>query len=450
MIRNPMAEFPTKASGLIDRCMRQFVLRGLRRISDGAVHLVDGDARARFGTEGSLAATVRVRASRFYRQLLLGGSLGGAAAYMRGDWDCDDLTTLFRILVRNQAALNDLDGPGSRLFRWLQQAVHRWNANTRLGSQRNIRAHYDLGNDFFQLWLDDTWAYSCGIFRSATTTLAEASREKFDRTCRKLALGSGDQLLEIGSGWGGFAVHAAQHCCCRVTTTTVSRAQFELARERIGEAGLADQIDLRLEDYRDLQGQFDKLVSIEMIEAVGHEFLDTYFRQCAALLKPAGSMLLQAIVMPDRGYQRYLGSIDFIRRYIFPGGCLPSVASILESVGRVSRFRLVHLEDMAPHYAETLRRWRANLARRLQEAKELGYSTNLLRLWQYYLCYCEAAFEERHVGVVQMVFDNYACRRDPLAITQAAATSYHSGFSSSGADATVDSRPTARAVGSAL
>jgi cyclopropane-fatty-acyl-phospholipid synthase len=218
-------------------------------------------------------------------------------------------------------------------------------------------------------------------------------------------------------------MHAAERFGCRVTTTTISREQFELANQRIQSAGLGSQVSLLLQDYRDLAGQFDKLVSIEMIEAVGHEYLDNYFQQCSRLLKPQGSMLLQAIVMPERGYQKYLQSVDFIRRYIFPGGCLPSVASILDSVGRVSRLRLVHLEDMAPHYAETLRRWRANLRDRLEDVRRLGCSDEFIRLWHYYLSYCEAAFEERRVGVVQMVFDNHACRRDPLSITQAAAES---------------------------
>jgi len=400
--------------------MRWLAFRGLRRITDGTIGIQDSAANSQFGQESSWHATVRVRDPRFYRQLLLGGSLAASAAFVRGEWECDDLTTLFRILVRNQTAAHGLDGRWSRMSRWIQQVIHRWHANTRAGSRDNIRAHYDLGNEFFRLWLDDTWAYSCGIFPSSAATLRDASLEKFDRVCRKLALRGDDHLLEIGAGWGGLAIHAAERFGCRVTTTTISREQFELANQRIQSAGLGGQISLRFQDYRDLAGQFDKLVSIEMIEAVGHEYLDHYFHQCSKLLKPQGSMLLQAIVMPERGYRQYLRSVDFIRRYIFPGGCLPSIASILDSVGRVSRLRLVHLEDMAPHYAETLRRWRANLQDRLEDVRRLGYPDELVRLWNYYLCYCEAAFEERHVGVVQMVFDNHACRRDPLAIAQVA------------------------------
>lgn len=414
---------PVKAPRFFDRLLRRLAFRGLRRITDGSIEVQDATTHSQFGNESPLRASVGVRDPRFYRGLLLGGSVGAAAAFSRGQWDCDDLTTLFRILIRNQPAAQDLDGYWSRFSRWIYQGIHRWHANTKAGSRDNIRAHYDLGNDFFRLWLDDTWAYSCGIFRSAQATLRDASLEKFDRVCRKLALRGDDHLLEIGAGWGGLALHAAERFGCQVTTTTISREQSDVANQRIHSAGLGDQIRLLRQDYRDLAGQFDKLVSIEMIEAVGHEYLDHYFRQCGKLLKPQGSMLLQAIVMPERGHQQYLRSVDFIRRYIFPGGCLPSVASILESVGRVSRLRLVHLEDLAPHYAETLRRWRANLQDRLEDVKRLGYSAEFIRLWNYYLCYCEAAFEERHVGVVQMVFDNHACRRDPLAIAQAAAES---------------------------
>jgi cyclopropane-fatty-acyl-phospholipid synthase len=411
--------FPPKTTQvlrLFDRLMRRLALRSLRQISDGKLEVRDGEAISTFGKQSSFHATVNVRDPRFYRQLLFGGSLAASEAFVRGEWDCDDLTTLFRLLVRNQAAGDDLDGLGSRLSRWIYQRVHRWHANTKGGSRDNIRAHYDLGNEFFRLWLDDTWAYSCGIFSAGTTTLHDASLEKCERVCRKLDLRGDDHLLEIGAGWGGLAMHAAENFGCRVTTTTISREQFELANQRIQAAGLSGQINLLLQDYRDLAGRFDKLVSIEMIEAVGHEYLDTYFAQCSKLLKPQGSLLLQAIVMPERGYQQYLRSVDFIRRYIFPGGCLPSVSSILDSVGRTSRLRLVHLEDMAPHYAETLRRWRANLHDRLDDVRRLGYPDEFIRLWNYYLCYCEAAFEERYVGVVQMVFDNHACQRDPLAI----------------------------------
>lgn len=411
------------APGPIDRMFRRLVLGQLQQCRDGAIFVEENSAVTRLGAGGDLSTTVRINDPRLYRRMLLGGSLAADDGYVRGQWDCDNLTALFRLVLRNQAAADGLDGRWSRFGNWAQRFIHRCRANTKAGSRRNIRAHYDLGNDFFECWLDETWAYSCGIFSSPADTLGNASLEKFDRVCRKLALRAEDRLLEIGAGWGGMAIHAAGQYGCRVAAATISQQQFELAERRIRQAGLDQRVDLLFEDYRDLQGSFDKLVSIEMIEAVGHEFLDAYLGKCGQLLKPDGSMLLQAIVMPERGYRQYLDSVDFIRRYVFPGGCLPSLASILESAGRTTRLRLVHLEDLAPHYAETLRRWRANLYERREEIRSRGYSEELLRLWEYYLCYCEAGFEERRVGVVQLVFDNYACRRDPLEVGLAAARS---------------------------
>lgn len=409
------------APGFVDRLARRLVVRRLSGLRGGEIMIDDVTGVSRLGTAGDLHATLHVRNPRFYRQAILGGSLAAAMSYVGGDWECNNLTDLFRLFVRNQAAARSLDSGWSRTTQLIHRLVHRWHANSRNGSRRNISAHYDLGNDFFQLWLDDTCAYSSGIFSSPEATLRDASIEKFDRVCRKLDLRPGDHLLEIGTGWGGLAIHAAEHYGCRVTTTTISKQQFDLASRRIEAAGLADRITLLLQDYRDLTGRFDKLVSIEMIEAVGHQYLDTYFRKCGELLKSDGSMLLQAIVMPERRYHEYLHSVDFIRRYIFPGGCLPSIATILESVGRVSNMRFVHAEDFGPHYAETLRRWRKNFLKRLADAQRLGYSEELSRLWNYYLCYCEAAFEERHVGVVQIQFDNYQCRRDTIQIGSRAA-----------------------------
>jgi cyclopropane-fatty-acyl-phospholipid synthase len=407
--------------GLMDRLTRGLLLRKLDAFRDGEIRIEEPYGATQLGERGELHATVRVHVPRFYRRLVLGGSLGAAESYKCGDWDCDNLTDLFRLFVRNRNAAQKLEGWCSQAVRWTKRLTHRWRANTRTGSRRNIRAHYDLGNDFFQLWLDKTWAYSCGVFASAETTLHEASVEKFDRACRKLDLHSSDHLLEIGTGWGGLALHAAEHYGCRVTTTTISDQQYELARRRIDAAGLAGRITLLRDDYRSLQGRFDKLVSIEMIEAVGHEYLDTFFRKCSELLKPEGSLLIQAIVMPERNYRDYLHSVDFIRHYIFPGGCLPSVGAMLESIGRVSEMRLVHVEDFSPHYAETLRRWRQAFQEQVAEVRQRGYSQELVRLWNYYLCYCEAAFEERHVGVVQIQCDQAGCHRDPVDISTRAA-----------------------------
>lgn len=407
--------------GLIDRTLRKFVTARLAGLKHGAIQLCDAGGMTTFGSTADLVASLIVHHPRFFRRAALGGTLCVAESYLQGDWDCDDLPSLFRIFIRNREAADELDHGAAWIVGLLNRAVHRLRSNTRAGSRRNVAAHYDLGNDFYRLWLDETLAYSSGIFCSPDATLAAASTEKFDRVCRKLDLQPDDELLEIGTGWGGFALHAANHYGCRVTTTTISKRQFETSRERIAASGAADRINLLLSDYRDLDGRFDKLASIEMIEAVGHQYLDTYFKRCSELLKPDGTFVLQAIVMPDRGYQQYLRSVDFIQRYVFPGGCLPSVGAMVKSVARSTDFRLVHVEDFAPHYAETLRRWRSAFLAQRENVRALGYDERFFRLWNYYLCYCEAAFEERSVGVVQIQLDKPGCRRDPLKIGRAAA-----------------------------
>jgi len=407
--------------GMFDRIARRVMTQQLGNLQRGQLSLEDAASKTLLGEPSDLSVKLRVHRSSFFRDAVLGGTLSVAESYLRGDWDCDDLTSLFRIFVRNSQTGDRLDrgiarlvGMGNRLFHW-------WRANSRGGSRRNIHAHYDLGNRFFRLWLDDTMAYSSGIFRSADSTLHEASTEKFDRVCRKLELKPSDEVLEIGTGWGGFALHAAGEYGSHVTTTTISQEQHDAARARFVEAGLAQRITLLQSDYRELAGQFDKLVSIEMIEAVGHRYLDSYFRRCGQLLRPDGSMVLQAIVMPEGRHAQYLRTVDFIQRYIFPGGCLPSLAAMLESAGRTTDLRFVHAEDFAPHYAETLRRWRRAFQACEGEVRELGYSNEFIRMWNYYLCYCEAAFEERYIGVLHVQFDKPECRRDPIRLSDQAA-----------------------------
>ncbi len=403
-----------KPIGIVDRSARRLVARRLYELRRGTVTLVDQSGTKGFGESADLAATINVNRPRFFRDAVVGGTMSVGESYLRGDWDCDDLTSLFRIFVRNRSATNRFDSTVARWVGWSHRFYHWLRSNTRTGSRRNIEAHYDLGNDFFRLWLDETLAYSCGIFQTSSDSLRDASQEKFDRACRKLDLHPSDHVLEIGTGWGGFAIHAASKYGCRVTTTTISKEQFAVASERIAAAGLADRVKLLQQDYRDLRGQYDKLVSIEMIEAVGHRNFDHYFRQCGDLLRPDGSLVLQAIVMPERGYEQYLRSVEFLQRYIFPGGCLPSLGAILDSVARKTDLRFVHAEDFAPHYAETLRRWRHTFNLRLDDVRKLGYSESFIRLWTYYLCYCEAAFEERNVGVLQIQFDKPQCRRDAI------------------------------------
>lgn len=398
--------------GVLDRLARRVVTRQLAGLRRGEITVCDTSETISLGERADLRATLRVNRPQFFRHAVLGGTLSVAESYLNGDWDCDDLTSLFRIFVRNRDSAGRLDGGLATLASHFHRLFHWWRSNTRQGSRRNIAAHYDLGNDFFKLWLDDTMAYSSGIFPAPGAPLRDASVEKFDRVCRRLELKPSDEVLEIGTGWGGFAIHAATNYGCQVTSTTISREQFEVAQQRVEEAGLTPRVTLLQQDYRDLRGHFDKLVSIEMIEAVGYRFLDEYFRQCGRLLRPDGSLVLQAIVMPERGYEAYLKSVDFIQRYVFPGGCLPSLGAILASIGRTTDLRFVHAEDFAPHYAETLRRWRHAFLMRLDEVRRLGYSAELIRLWNYYLCYCEAAFEERYVGVLQIQFEKPECRGD--------------------------------------
>jgi cyclopropane-fatty-acyl-phospholipid synthase len=312
---------------------------------------------------------------------------------------------LVRVLLRNSDVLNEMDGGR---FSWITQhsrrIIHALHRNTETGSRRNIAAHYDLGNDFFRLFLDDTMMYSSAFFEQPQQSLYDASRAKLDLICRKLQLGPDDHVLEIGSGWGGFAIHAASRFGCRVTTTTISRQQFELAGERIRAAGLESKITLLLEDYRNLAGTYDKLVSIEMIEAVGHQFYDTYFAKCASLLKPDGLALIQAITIADQNFKRARGEVDFIKRYIFPGSCIPAITPLMESATRASDLTLIHLEDIGPHYALTLRKWRENFMANLDKVRELGYSEHFIRMWEFYLCYCEGGYLERSIGDAQMLF----------------------------------------------
>ncbi len=314
---------------------RRLVLRQLQQLHTGTLTLMEGPTQRHFG-HGLPQVQLSVHHPAFYADLAFGGSIGAGEAYMAGTWSCSDLTGLMRLMVLNQDVLDRMEGSFARLAAPVRKRLHWLNRNSRSGSRRNIGAHYDLGNDFFRLMLDDTLMYSCGIFETSHSTLREASIAKLDAICRKLDLKPTEHVLEIGTGWGGFALHAGRHYGCRVTTTTISRNQYDLAQARIAEAGLGDRVTLLLEDYRDLGGQYDKLVSIEMIEAVGHQYFDTYFAQCARLLKPEGQMLLQAITIADQRYESARRSVDFIQRYIFPGCTIPSVTAMLDSITRSS------------------------------------------------------------------------------------------------------------------
>jgi cyclopropane-fatty-acyl-phospholipid synthase len=392
------------------------VLRQLTKLNFGQLTVVDRSGAFEFGRVGTTnqTATITVHDRRFYRAVVLGGGLGAAEAYIRGDWDSADLTAAMRVLARNMEATAGVEKGTARLLNALRSASNWLRRNTRAGSKRNIAAHYDLSNDFFALMLDPTMTYSSGVFPSVTATLEEASMEKYDRICRKLKLTPQDHVLEIGTGWGGFAEHAARRYGCRVTTTTISDQQHAYAANRFREVGLQDRVTLLKDDYRDLSGQYDKLVSIEMIEAVGEKFLPGYFAKCSELLKPHGMMVLQAITIPDHRYDSYRKSVDFIQRYIFPGGFLPSMGAITNCLGCATDFRFSHAEDFGPHYAETLAHWRQNFWQSIEGVKSLGFDERFIRTWQYYLCYCEAGFHERQIGVSQILLTKPECRRDPL------------------------------------
>jgi cyclopropane-fatty-acyl-phospholipid synthase len=391
-------------SGLSGIARRLFIDQ-LAKIRQGQLVINDAHGRTICGPGGEPSAQVSITDPSVYLDLALGGPLGAAEAYMEGKWTSPDLTNVVRIFAANREMSMTVDGGITNAIRPMLRLGHWLRRNTRRGSRRNIHAHYDLGNDFFELFLDRTMMYSAGIFASADTPLEEASVAKLDLVCRKLALGEQDHLLEIGTGWGGMALHAARHYGCRVTTTTISENQGQMARERIAAAGLSDRITVLQDDYRDLRGQYDKLVSIEMIEAVGPQFMDDYFRTCSDRLKPGGRALIQAITIADRNYDYHVKSVDFIKKYIFPGGALPSIGSIMESVVRATDLQLVHLHDIGIDYARTLNAWRRRFLGRLDEVRRLGYPEEFIRMWHYYLCYCEGGFLERAISDVQIVFD---------------------------------------------
>ncbi len=358
---------------------------------------------------------VQVHDLRFYLDLMISGSNGAAGAYRDGYWSCNNLVGLFQLLLRNQQTMDSMDTGMATLGKLWSRKRHMSKANTREGSRKNIHAHYDLGNDLFELMLDKTMTYSSGYFASDDASMEEASSEKLDMICRKLKLSSSHEVLEIGTGWGSFAIHAARYYGCHVTTTTISKEQFKLAKQRVRDANLHDLIDIQLCDYRDLEGVYDRLVSIEMIEAVGHDFLPTYFSACSRLLKENGQACIQAITMPDQRYEKYLQSSDFIQEFIFPGSCVPSLTAIQNAITGGSDFRISHLEDFGLHYGKTLHTWRDTFLQRLDEVRKLGYSEDFIRTWEYYLCYCEAGFRERYTGVTQLVLDKPAFNRAELA-----------------------------------
>jgi len=401
----------------IDRLARTMLFSLLHQLRHGYLIIREGGDAWTFGqttADGSLTADVTVHHSRFYSHTVFGGSIGAGEAYMAGYWSSEDVTMVMRIILLNREVFEGMDKGWARVMAPLHKAFHLMHRDTRKGSRINIAAHYDVGNDFYALLLDETLTYSCGIFETKESTLKEASLAKYDRICKKLRLNPNDHVVEIGTGWGGFAIHAAANYGCRITGTTISKAQYELAGKRIKEAGLTDRVELVLKDYRDLKGRYDKLVSVEMIEAVGHQYLDAFFTCCSQLLQEDGMMLIQAITIADQVFDQHKRSVDFIKRYIFPGSCIPSVTAMCGSIARATDMRLVHLEDITPHYVRTLSKWRERLSSNIDMVRSLGYPDSFIRMWEYYLCYCEGGFTERYLGDVQMLVTKPLCRIEPL------------------------------------
>ena len=391
------------AGNLADNSARKMVIQWLSKLACGQLRLEEEGNTQWFGEAltGSPLAVIRVHDARFYRDVLTGGSIGAAEAFMLGYWSSPDPVAVVQLMARNLQNLHSLEKKMPWVSRLALSAFERLRANTRSGSRRNIAAHYDLGNDFFSLFLDREMMYSSAIYPAEASSLEEASFFKRDHICKRLKLNADDRVLEIGTGWGGMAIHAARHYGCHVTTTTISQEQYDYAKARIESLGLTDRIDVRLCDYRDLEGQYDKIISVEMIEAVGHKFMPVFFESCQKLLKEDGVMLVQAITIPDQRYETSRKNVDFIRRYIFPGGCLPSVARMQSITAAKTDFQWVGLEDITLDYARTLADWRERFLSQLSTVREQGFDETFIRMWHFYLAYCEGGFRERAVTTHQ-------------------------------------------------
>jgi cyclopropane-fatty-acyl-phospholipid synthase len=383
----------------------RILLHQLNKIKHGWLELhFDGSVHSFGQANSSLTARIEVKDSSFFRKTCLGGSLGVADSYAAGDWDSDDLVILFRLFLQNLKVMDGMEGGWATVLnkfaRWAYLISQK---NTVKGSRRNIALHYDLGNDFYELMLDPTMTYSCGIFANQDTTLEEASLAKYDRIIEQLDIKDGQTVLEIGCGWGGFAKRLMETTGAKWTGTTISEQQFNYAKEIIAQANWQNRATLLQEDYRNLQGSYDRIVSIEMIEAVGHEYLPTYFSKISDLLASDGAALVQAITMPDHRYDQYLKEVDYIRTRVFPGSCVPSISAMVSAVAKKSDLRPTGIHDIGYHYARTLRGWRMQFLAKEEEIQKLGYDDSFRRAWIYYLCYCEAGFEEGYTGDIHLL-----------------------------------------------
>ena len=403
----------SSSSGRINMLLRKAMLDKFACLENAVLTIKDPLGEFVLGSEGAdgLSARIEVLDMSFYRQVALGGSIGAAESYMDQYWQANDLCRVIQIFVRNRDLLNSMESGLAILANQLLKVWHFSNRNSQQGSRKNIAAHYDLGNELFALFLDQHSMYSSATFYHPDLSLEDASTAKLERICQKLQLQPDDHILEIGTGWGGFAIYAAKNYGCHITTTTISKEQYQAAQQRVIDAGVADRVTILMEDYRDLQGRYDKLVSIEMIEAVGHHYLDTYLKQCAALLKPNGLALIQAITIEDSYYYQALKSVDFIKRYIFPGSFIPCVSAIVASAARSTDLRLINLEDQGESYALTLNHWRKRFLAALDQVRAQGYNEEFIRMWEFYLCYCEGGFKEKSISNVQLLLAKPGNRR---------------------------------------
>lgn len=394
-----------------DSLFVKIVLGILNNMNKGNLNVVFpwGEEMKFGGDDSSITANIKITDPRFFKKVVLYGDIGFGEAYVEGYWETESITNVISWMILNVENNPAISG-GSRRFspisilKYINKVYHKMNLNSRTGSRRNISSHYDLNNDFFRLWLDESMTYSSAIFKSEQTTLLEGQIEKYDRICRELKLKPTDHVLEIGCGWGGFSAYAAKNYGCRITAVTISKEQFDFALKRINDNNLSGQVEVLLKDYRDIEGQFDKIVSIEMIEAVGHEFLPAYFSKIDQLLKKDGAVALQAITSHDSNYKQLRKGVDWIQKHIFPGSLLPSIGIINEVVNKTSNMHLHSLMGFGYDYARTLKEWREKFNSRVEDIMQLKFDTEFVRKWNYYLSYCEAAFKMRNINVVQLVY----------------------------------------------
>ena len=400
--------------GVLDKICRNLMLSYLAKLQQGCIELVEDHDKQLLGDpQADLRVTLTIVDPAFYQKLVLGGSVGAGESYIEGHWRTDNLTALVQIFARNMTLLDELESGWARISKPALKLLNWRNRNSKAQSKKNISAHYDLGNSMYQLFLDQSMMYSSAVYPSAQSTLAEAQQHKLKLICDRLQLKASDHLMEIGTGWGSLAIFAAKNYGCRVTTTTISREQYDYAKAQIAAAGLEQQITLLFQDYRELTGQYDKLVSIEMIEAVGHEYLDGYFAKCSSLLKADGLMLLQAITIADQRYEFYRREVDFIKKFVFPGGCLPSMLRMTQAAAQHTDLVIRQVQDIGLDYARTLADWCSNFMAARDAVHQLGFDDRFVRLWHFYLCYCEGGFLERATSAVHLVLSKPG-HRQPL------------------------------------